>query len=218
MLVFIFAHGYIFLSASRAGLVGIAYLDILAVWKKKKLVLTAFLALTIIIVAMNYIDLDTFKGMKIYQRMIAGEYSSGLYERTEERFNFDDLSFMFGGGKARRSLAEKKAREFKEVHNTLGDVVYSYGLIGGVLFVLFIYFYFRTCSAVKFYVLILLSTLPLHVTHNMIRFRLMWILYALVYSACLVFLHSFKNQDRGSPREFRPLTPPGARGRTGLFT
>ena len=218
ILVIILAHGYIFLSASRAGLVGIAYLDILAVWKQKKLVLTAFLALTIIISAMNFLDLDIIKGMKIYKRMIAGAYSSGLYERTEERFNFDDLSFMFGGGKARRSLAEKKAREFKEVHNTLGDVVYSYGLIGGVLFVLFIYFYLRTCSAVKFNVLILLSTLPLHFTHNMIRFRLMWILYALVYSACLVYLHSIRNRDRGSPRELRPLIPFGIRDRTGRFT
>jgi len=190
ILVIILAHGYIFLSASRAGLVGIAYLDILAVRKKKKLVLTAFLAFIIIISAMSYLNLDKIEGMKMYKRLKAGAYYSGLYKRTEGRFNFADLSFMFGGGKARRSLGEKKSREFKEVHNTLGDVVYSYGLIGGVLFVLFIYFYFRTCSAVKYNVLILLSFLPMHVTHNMIRFRLMWILYALVYSACLVYLHS----------------------------
>ena len=206
ILVIILAHIYIILSASRAGLVGIVYLDILVVWKKKKLILTAFLALIIIISAMNYLDLDKIKGMKIYKRIIAGAYYSGLYERTEGRFTFDDLSFMFGGGKARRSLAEKKAREFKEVHNTLGDVVYSYGLIGGGLFVLFFYFYFRTCSAVKFNIFILLSTLPLHVTHNMIRFRLMWILYALVYSACLVYLHSIRNEhlhrrSRGGKRQ-----------------
>ena len=218
ILVIILAHGYILLSASRAGLVGIAYLDILALWKKKKLVLTAFLALTIIISAMNYLDLDIIKGMKIYKRMIAGTNYSGLYERTEGRFNFDDLSLMFGGGKARRSLASKKAREFKEVHNTLGDVVYSYGLIGGFLFVLFIYFYFRTCSVVKFNVFILLSTLPLHVTHNMIRFRLMWILYALVYSACLVYFHSIRNRDRVSPRKLRLLTPLRIRDRTGQFS
>jgi predicted membrane protein len=99
---------------------------------------------------------------------------------------------VFGGGKTRRSLDEKKEREFKEVHNTLGDVVYSYGLIGGALFVSFIYFYFRTCSAVIYYVFVILSFLPLHVTHNMIRFRLMWIFYALVYSAGLLYLHSNK--------------------------
>ena len=141
---------------------------------------------------MSYLSLDRIQGMKVYKRMMAGSYYSGLYERTEGRFSFEDLSLVFGGGKARRSLGEKKTREFKEVHNTLGDVVYSYGLIGGVLFGLFIYFYFRTCSAVKFNVFILLSFLPLHVTHNMIRFRLMWILYALVYSACLVYLHSIR--------------------------
>ena len=193
ILVIFLAHLYILLSASRAGLVGIAFLDILAVRKKKKLLLIAFSAFIIIISAMSYLSLDKIEGMKIYKRMMAGRYYAGLYERTEERFNFADLSLIFGGGKARRSLAEKKFREFKEVHNTLGDVVYSYGLIGGVLFVIFLYFYFRTCSAVIFNVFILLSFLPLHLTHNMIRFRLMWILYALVYSACLVYLHSIKN-------------------------
>jgi hypothetical protein len=136
--------------------------------------------------------MDKIAGMRIYKRMMAGEYASGLSERVEGRFNFEDLSLVFGGGKTRRSLEEKKEREFKEVHNTLGDIVYSYGLIGGALFISFIYFYFRTCSAVIYYVFVILSFLPLHVTHNMIRFRLMWIFYALVYSAGLLYLHSNK--------------------------
>jgi hypothetical protein len=192
IIVIILAHCYMILSASRAGLVGIAYLDILGLWRKKKLFLTTFLFLTIGISAINYFGVDKIAGMRIYKRMMAGEYASGLSERVEGRFNFEDLSLVFGGGKTRRSLDEKKEREFKEVHNTLGDILYSYGLIGGALFASFIYFYFRTCSAVIYYVFVILSFLPLHVTHNMIRFRLMWIFYALVYSACLLYLHSNK--------------------------
>jgi hypothetical protein len=212
MIVIILAHYYILLSASRAGLVGVACLDMLALWKRKGLLLTAFLFFAAVLSATTFLDLEKFAGMKVYKRIMAGSYYSGLAERTEGRFNFEDLSLVFGGGKARRSLEETKTREFKEVHNTLGDVVYSYGLIGGAFFVLFIYFYFRTCSAVKYHVLILASFLPMHVTHNMIRFRLMWILYALVYSACLIYIHANRTAaatpETGPPANSVRMYPP----------
>ena len=205
VVVFVFSHYYVLLSASRAGLVGVACLDLLALWKKKKLFLTAFISLVIIFPAMIFMSSDNFSGMKIYKRMMAGGYYSGLAERTEGRFNFEDLSLVFGGGKANRSMEdEKKAREFKEVHNTFADIVYSYGMIGGGLFVSFIFFYFRTCSAVIFNLFALLSFLPFHLTHNMIRFRLMWIFYALVYGTCLLYHHSidFKSHtQRNAQRE-----------------
>ena len=189
-------HYYMLLSASRAGLAGVACLDLLALWKKKKLFLVAFISFTMFAFAMSYVSTDKIAGMKIYKRMMAGAYYTGLTERTEDRFNFEDLSLIFGGGKGNRSLDEKKVREFKEVHNTFGDVVYSYGMIGGVIFSLFIFFYLRTCTQLKFNVFVLLSFLPLHLTHNMIRFRLMWILYALVYSTCLLSRYSVnRNAD-----------------------
>jgi len=198
--IIILGHCYTLLSASRAGLAGVAILDLIAIWKWRKLFVASFLGLAIAAIVTTTMNMNNLDEMKMYKRMMAGSYYSGLSERTEDRFNFEDLSLVFGGGKTRRSLDEKKTREFKEVHNTLGDVVYSYGLIGGALFMAFIGFYFRACSAVKFNVIVLLSFLPLHVTHNMIRFRFMWILYALVYSACLVHIHSINSRVHSQER------------------
>lgn len=178
-------HYYLLLSASRAGLIGLAYLDLIAIWKSKKLVLAIIILAVILIPMGSFLSQSKLTETMIYKRLVGVDLYSKLADRTEGRFKFGDLSLIYGSGKT-----NAPHMELKEVHNTLGDLFYSYGLIGGALFLLFILFYLEAGIAISFNVLVLISFLPMHISHNLVRFRTIWIFYALVYSACLIYIHS----------------------------
>lgn len=184
-------HYYIFLAASRAGLVGLVCLDTILIWRRKKLLMAGILTAAVLIPAGSFLYKDRLTETSLYKRLADADLYSALADRTEGRFSLEDLSLVFGSGKAHNAAYQsKKQRALKEVHNTLGDVVYSYGLVGSALFLSFIFLYFRACSAVTYNIFVLSAFLPMHISHNLIRFRVVWIFYALVYSVSLIYIHA----------------------------
>jgi len=186
----ILTHYFVLLSASRAGLLSVVLLDMIAVYKASKKALLAIL-MAIFVVFLFFGDrsviehnLSELHNLKIVKRFMSADLSSLLAERTEARFVVQDFSIIFGNGKTKGILGKK------EVHNTLADILYSYGLIGFCLFSIFLAFYLKQCISDRFQILILLAFIPVHISHNFGRCRMIWIFYALVYSISLILANS----------------------------
>ena len=187
--VFILGHYFIVLSASRGGLISLVLIDMIAIWKTKKKSLFAVL-MPVIFVAFIFlpdrvISQYNLSEMRAVKRLVNADLSALLAKRTEGRFVFQDISIIFGRGKTNTTIGKK------EVHNTLGDILYSYGVIGICLFSIFLVFYLKHCICVSYNILILLAFVPMNISHNLFRFRTIWILLALVYSIGLIRGNSY---------------------------
>lgn len=180
--VFILSHYYIFISASRSGFASLILINIIALYKYRNKVLLpiAIPAIGILIISSSLVSVEDLSASRLYERFVREDIYSAMAKRTAGRFNYQDLSIVFGAGKTSESLG------MKEIHNTFLDVVYSYGLIGGSLFAFFMYLYLKTCMKAKYYILLIFSILPIGMSHNLIRSRMLWIFLALVLSINLM--------------------------------
>ncbi len=66
----------------------------------------------------------------------------------------------------------------KEIHSSLGSILFSYGLIGFILFLFFIYLIYKY-STIKYFIF-LLPSFVYGTTHQGLRFTFFWILLALL--------------------------------------
>jgi hypothetical protein len=167
------------LSASRAGLVSLLLFDAVVFWKyRKKALLVGIIGL--ILMGLSFaqeLSFDTLSKFKIKNRLSKESFIESVQRRIEGRFELENVSIIFGKGKTNKIFGKK------EVHNTFIDIIYSYGVIGGCIFMAFLFFYTKGCIHAKYYFSLLLTFLPISLAHNVIRYRLVWVLLALVISA-----------------------------------
>lgn len=189
-MVFSLAHYYILLSASRGGMLCILPLDVIALWKvtKNKLgIIVILLAFTMIAFSFkNLSNLDFLYDTKIYYRFTKQDIAAQMNKRTERNFESFDYGLILGKGKSLRELNQSNLGKSIEVHNTFTDILYSYGLIGSFFFISFIGFFLKLSFHAKYNILLLLSLVPMYLTHNMTRFRMGWIFLALILSIGLI--------------------------------
>ncbi|UCH82342.1 MAG: hypothetical protein JSW20_06825 [Nitrospiraceae bacterium] len=183
-LVLVLAHYYIFIAASRAGIASMVIVDIIMLYRCNKVLLcTVVPVILTAILFTGLFSVDELRTTAIYKKFIQkGSITADLEKRTTGRLNSEGLQLLFGAGKKNKSLGMKELHHTKEIHNTFLDIIYSYGLIGGCVFALYLYIYLKTCIRTPYYIALMFSILPLAMTHNLIRFRILWIFLALVFS------------------------------------
>lgn len=187
-LVFILSHYYMILSASRGGIVSLLLLDMIALWKmKKKLLLVVPVVVLVAFMISNYEGLSQLdlSETKFFKRFANYDLNAKLAERTKRVPEINDIGMIIGKGKSKSEYTVVRGKEI-EVHNTIVDIIFSYGLIGLSLFSIFSVLLLREIFPVKYHLAVLLTFLPMHISHNLIRFRMGWILLALIYSISLI--------------------------------
>jgi hypothetical protein len=187
--VFIIGHFYTIISASRAGFVCTFILDAIAVWVfyNRNIIGVTLIIITVfglfIVTGIHQTKITkiifqkNISNLSIYKRFSNVDLKQKLIDRTKVGFNFNNLDIIFGSGKTNKTQLDSK-----EAHNTFVDVLYSYGIIGGILFAIFIFTYLKSCYYNKFHMAVIMAFIPFHLSHNLIRFRLFWIFLALIYS------------------------------------
>lgn len=190
VLVLFLGHYFVLVSASRAALVSIIVIDVIWCWSLKRTALPSFLVVTALLLLLVFnagltnFTKDNLLKMAAFRRLYNIELSQLLLKRTENRFVFENVSLIFGNGKTKPVVGKN------EVHNTFADIIYSYGIIGGCLFSAFLFLYFRTVAYTFYNLGILIAFVPMHISHNLLRFRVMWIFLALIYSLALIRTNS----------------------------
>jgi hypothetical protein len=165
-------------SASRAATAGIAILLMFQVFSNPKLILAGSLAA---IIATNVgplarsIDLTERK-----QLLERDPNESFVEERGYDRlWNFKQ-HLLLGAGEGDLTRFSP-ANRTHEIHSSVGTVVFSYGIVGLVLFVTFAWRLIR--GAPVMYQLTLLPAFLYAIAHQGLRFSMFWILLG-VFLAC----------------------------------
>lgn len=105
---------------------------------------------------------------------------SSITDRGYDRIVNDPYYFFYGAGEGmyERFVPVATLRP-QEIHNTFLSVFFSYGVLGGILFLLFL---FRVFKNLPFSLLILiLPVIVYNLFHNGIRFSITWVLIAYIY-------------------------------------
>jgi hypothetical protein len=104
------------------------------------------------------------------------EYSNRGYERIYESPEY----FLYGAGEGNLERFMTPKNNIKqEIHNTAANLLFSYGFVGLLLFILFIYFSIRYLSWRQLWLFIPL--VMYHMFHNGIRFSFLWLFLAIVF-------------------------------------
>ena len=180
-------HYLIVLSASRAGLVTILILDGIIIWRALNNTLRLSILCMLLVVVMCLLTLDKalvdhdlvrLPESMLTSRLLSVDYATHLKTRATMGFQEAGILIVFGIGTA-------QGRGEIEAHNTISDILLSYGFIGLLLFGYFFVIVFRKYTISWVYICVFIALIPFHMSHNMIRFRSIWILYALMYSMSL---------------------------------
>ena len=203
LICFCLSHCFVVLSASRAGFISIILLDFMSLSffkKNTRILLIIFLVVLSPLLILRSNGNDS-TNLFLFERLKGHDFSNILRQRINRLSELNDFSLIIGKGKSGTEEANTAIGETKklEVHNTIFDIMFSYGLVGVCLFAWFLIAYFRVAFLNKFNCLILISLLPFHLSHNLIRFRLLWILYALLY--CISQIQFYKIDKRGKTYE-----------------
>ena len=176
------------MSLSKAAIIAILFYLIILVNKEdyKILFLLFVISLTIIIT-----NLDSIDNFRFISRIlsIGSDNDDNLEGRGYTVLLNPDFRILFGYGEGFMSKNYERpsflVNSPEEVHSTLGGVLINYGIMGFILFVLFLLIIFKV-SIKKFDFLnsfALFSPFMIYgLTHNGIRFTIFWIFLALIYS------------------------------------
>jgi len=181
----------IFYSGSRAAMIGVIFLGIILLFQiGKKYVLSFF---GIILIGLFFFPLliqTTF----IQERI-------NLLETRNNRFTFTNISeaqirgydrlwlhpeyLFFGAGEGEFDRFDSYHN--LEIHSGFGTVIFSYGILG---FIIFIYFLYKTIEFNKAYNFILLMPILIYnISHQGLRTSLFWGLLAAIY---IISLNEYK--------------------------
>jgi hypothetical protein len=177
------------ISASRSAVAGIAILSILLIFSNPKMIVLASSAAIILV---------------LFGGPFAGELNS-LSQRVADKRNseqsfFDSRGYdrilankqylLLGAGEQTRSrFADTTAIGGAEIHSSAGTLLFSYGIVGVVLFATFLWSLLRGAPLRSS--LILMPPLVYTLAHQGLRFTMLWVLLAL-------FL-ALKTSEVGSP-------------------
>lgn len=110
---------------------------------------------------------------------IGQESDDSLSGRGYDRMLNHSQYLIFGAGEGEFKRFDSK--HHGEIHSTLGNIIFSYGIIGLILFISIL---FKKAYSTSHIVLSILPTIMYSLTHNGIRSPLFWILLSLavIYS------------------------------------
>ncbi len=164
----------VILSLSKAAIVSFAFLISLKFYDKPKNVLLTFLVLLALFFAFS--KTGYYESLKWRIELIGHDSDDNYKSRGYDRIISNPEYLIFGAGEGGMKRFDT---EFKgEIHSTFGTVLFSYGFIGFLLFMIFIYNIYRYSDIRSFVYLIPVAMYG--VTHNGLRFSPVWILLSLV--------------------------------------
>jgi O-antigen ligase len=184
ILIFVLAHFFVLYSASRSGIVSILFLDLFGLlWHMGKTVFSVIAVLIFCSLALSIVKLPEidYYNIMVLKKIERTDINESLSKRIEGRFFENiksDWALIYGSGKTVPS-----SRQW-EVHNGFVDIFLSYGLVGLLLFLGFIwnlaarFFKYLSIRENIYYITALLPVFLYNVAHNGFRFRLFWVFLA----------------------------------------
>jgi len=164
------------LSASKAALVSIGALGIALIISKLRTIVVAALVFAVLIVTDNPFS----AAIERAQQRIENDQSYGFVEeRGYDRITeFPEYWLMGSGEGAYRRFVGISAIGAHELHSSMATLFFCYGIIGTLLFGMFLW---RTMGGAELRAwLIIGAGLAYGMTHQGLRFRLLWLLLGLV--------------------------------------
>ena len=162
------------MSASRASLAGILVLLVVLLFSNPKMIIVGVLA---------SIGMVTIAGGPIGRALEFNEKraienrdptESFAEERGYDRIWRHPQHLVFGAGEGANERFARPGRHLRELHSSFGSVVFSYGIVGVALFLLFLARVVRGAS--KRATLLLVPVLVYTVAHQGLRFTSFWVL------------------------------------------
>ena len=172
------ACGYLaLLSASRAAAAGIALLVVLQVFSNPRVIATA----TVTALVVMLVSGGASNAFDSLQERVVQDRSPNLSffeQRGYDRIWNNKEYLLAGAGEGNRDrFAGSTAIGHAEIHSSVGTVLFSYGLIGIVLFSVFLWRLLRG-SPIKM-MLVLAPPLSYTIAHQGLRFTMLWVLLAI---------------------------------------
>lgn len=201
--ILIFSNIFVIISASRAGFVIVALLDIYFFYTllrrhTKLFLFLVFMIVSILMVAMqNKIvmnkkssnDMTEANHMQtIHKRFTKNDVIESLSKRAFGHIeDKNDLSIILGGGASKGHLGVVKVDSMLmlEAHNMIMEIFDSYGIVGVVLFLGGSVFFIVRLGSFPYKWFFFIVLLLYNISHNGIRFRCMWVAIALISVAAL---------------------------------
>jgi len=75
----------------------------------------------------------------------------------------------------------KSEKRPQEIHNTIINIFFNYGVLGGIMFVLFLYHSFKLTMISQ--LVYLFPIIVYNLLHNGIRYSLLWVIIAYIHYA-----------------------------------
>ena len=168
------------LSLSRAGMASSITLFVIAFFSKS--LIKASVIGSIFLVSFIVINPTFYREMEISQKVVNRIENQGVHDNPEgrgyDKFVLYPHHLILGAGEGKYDRF-RKAFYLGEIHSSLGTILFSYGIIG---FILFINFLYSLCKGRKLrYNLILLPILIYSLTHMGLRFSLFWVVLAFIF-------------------------------------
>lgn len=188
------------LSASKAALGAVAILVAVGLLSNPRFILVSVLGFMLLLVSSNRVT-DAISAAQ--NRIETDESNSFFEERGYDRIVANKEYWLFGAGEGGyRRFKETTVIGSHELHSSAGTIFFCYGIIGTILFVQFAWAVVRG-GRFK-YILILLPAAAYGLTHQGLRFTLLWVLLAM-----FVALKDYERRpSSGAARRARPPRRP----------
>lgn len=162
------------LSASRAALAGIAILLILLLFSNPRIILAGIIA-AVALTSLGgplarAIDASQARAELEDQRAAGGFIAERGYDRL---WKYKE-HLLLGAGEGDLTRFTDDPKKAHEIHSSAATVLFSYGLVGALLFLWFMWHVLA--GATLRYSLILVPTLAYAIAHQGLRFTMLWIL------------------------------------------
>lgn len=164
------------LSASKAALVSVALLVMIAAINRLKMLIAIAVVASFFLFVANPFE----SAMMRSQQRITADQSLGFFEeRGYDRIVDHPEYLIFGAGEGKYIRYEFTSRiKAHELHSSIGTLIFCYGIVGTVLFFNFLYQVARGGNFRRF--LLLIPPASYGLTHQGLRFTLLWIMLAIV--------------------------------------
>lgn len=186
------------LSASRAALAGIAILLILLIFSNPRLIIAGVIAA----VALTNVDGPLSRAIDSSARRaeLEDQRQAGgfVVERGYDRLWDYKEYLLLGAGEGDVSRFTDQPEKAHEIHSSAATVLFSYGIVGAMIF---LWFMWRVVAGAALRSsLVLVPTLAYAIAHQGLRFTMLWVLLA-------VFV-ALKGPPRGRESSRSPATRP----------
>ena len=162
-----------FISASRAAVGGIAILFVLLTFTNRKVLIAS----VVVIFATSLFGGPLEKIMDATEKRVEYRKNESLLESRgyDRLWKFKEYMFL-GAGEGDFDRFSDSPSQSKEIHSSAATVLFSYGLVGAALFIAFV---LRTLAGAPLRdMLFVVPILVYTVTHQGLRFTMLWILLA----------------------------------------